>query len=67
MDRDKNNDRVDKSYRVLTLREGNTYVDHSAYLKAQYKEMEAMGKDGSDEFIIPAYSYMSIFFCLGNS
>lgn len=56
MDRDKNNDRVDKSYRVLTLREGNTYVDHSAYLKAQYKEMEAMGKDGSDEFIIPAYN-----------
>lgn len=56
MDRDKNNDRVDKSYRVLTLREGNSFTDYKDYLLSQYKEMESIGKDGSDEFVIPAYN-----------
>ncbi len=56
MDRDKNMDRIDKSYRVLTMRQGNEFTSYSDYLKSQYKEMEAQGKEGSDEFIIPAYN-----------
>lgn len=56
MDRDKNMDRVDKSYRVFTLREGNTFDDYHAYLKSQYEELVKQGKSASDEFVIPAYN-----------
>lgn len=56
MDRDKNMDRVDKSYRVLTLREGNSFTDYREYLEGQYIDLVKEGKDGSDEFITPAYN-----------
>lgn len=56
MDRDKNMDRVDRSYRVLTLREGNCFTDCQQYLEDQYRTLVAEGKEGSDEFIVPAFN-----------
>lgn len=56
MDRDKNMDRVDVSYRVLTLREGNSFTDYRSYLKEQYEEAASKNQEGSDEFIYPAYN-----------
>lgn len=56
MDRDKNMDRVDISYRVLTERVGRSFTSYRDYLKEQYKELPTTGKDPSDEFIIPAYN-----------
>ena len=56
MDRDKNMDRIDKSYRVLTMHEGNTFTDYHEYLKSQYEELVKEGKSASDEFVMPGYN-----------
>ena len=56
MDRDKNMDRVDKSYRVMTMREGNKFTDPIEYVKSQYASLPESGKEPSDEFVIPAYN-----------
>ena len=56
MDRDKNMDRVDVSYRTLVLREGNSFEDFHEYLNAQYESLVKEGKSASDEFIFPAYN-----------
>ncbi len=55
MDRDKNMDRVDKAYRVMTLREGNSFTDFNAYLKSEYERLIKAGESASDEFVAPAY------------
>ncbi len=56
MDRDKNMDRIDLSYRVLTERVGRSFNDYHDYLQEQYRELPTTGKEASDEFIIPAYN-----------
>lgn len=55
MDRDKNFDRIDVSYRVLVDHDGNSFDDYHQYLKDQYNYLPTIGKEASDEFIIPAY------------
>jgi 2,3-bisphosphoglycerate-independent phosphoglycerate mutase len=55
MDRDKNLDRVDKDYRVLTMREGNSFTDYHEYIQSEYKRMLANGTSASDEFVLPAF------------
>ena len=55
MDRDKNLDRIDVSYRVLVDHDGNSYEDYHKYLLDQYDYLPTTGKEASDEFIIPAY------------
>jgi 2,3-bisphosphoglycerate-independent phosphoglycerate mutase len=55
MDRDKNMLRVDKAYRVFTLREGNSFTDWHKYLQDEYARLLAAGQSASDEFITPAY------------
>ena len=56
MDRDKNMDRIDVSYRMLVDREGASFEDYREYLKSQYEYLPTTGKEPSDEFIIPAYN-----------
>ena len=56
MDRDKNLDRVDVSYRVMVDHDGPSFTDHQQYFKDQYKFLPTMGMDGSDEFVIPHFN-----------
>ncbi len=56
MDRDKNMDRIDVAYRMLVDHEGNHFSSYSQYLKDQYELLPTMGKEASDEFVIPAYN-----------
>ena len=56
MDRDKNFDRNDKSYRVMVDHDGASFTDYKQYFKDQYAYLPTTGKDASDEFIIPAYN-----------
>lgn len=56
MDRDKNMDRVDKAYRVMTERVGNSFKDPLKYFDEQYDVLEKEGKERSDEFLMPAYN-----------
>ena len=56
MDRDKNMDRVDVSYKVLVDQIGNSFEDYHKYFKDQYEYLPTTGKDPSDEFIVPAYN-----------
>ncbi len=58
MDRDKNMDRIDVCYQMLVNRQGNHFSSYSQYLKDQYVRLIEMGKEASDEFIIPAYNDM---------
>jgi len=55
MDRDKNMNRVDKAYRVFTLREGPSFTDYNAYLNSEYDRLTKAGESASDEFVVPAY------------
>ena len=54
MDRDKNMDRVDVSYKAMVDRIGNTFESYKDYFKQQYEYLPTTGKEPSDEFIIPA-------------
>ena len=56
MDRDKNMDRVDVSYKAMVDRIGNTFESYKDYFKQQYEYLPTTGKEPSDEFIIPAYN-----------
>ncbi len=56
MDRDKNMDRIDLSYKVLTERKGNSFSDPLKYFDEQYDFLEKSGKERSDEFIVPGYN-----------
>lgn len=55
MDRDKNMLRVDKAYRVFTLREGPSFTDYHAYLASEYARLAKAGESASDEFVAPAF------------
>ncbi|MDR1697903.1 MAG: 2,3-bisphosphoglycerate-independent phosphoglycerate mutase, partial [Erysipelotrichaceae bacterium] len=56
MDRDKNLDRVDLSYRLMVDHDGPSYEDLDAFFPEIYQKLIASGKDPSDEFIIPHYN-----------
>jgi len=56
MDRDKNMDRVDVAYRLMVDHDGPSFTDYKQFFKDQYKELPKLGKDASDEFIIPHYN-----------
>ena len=56
MDRDKNNNRVDVSYRVLTDLDGISFNDYHDYFTSQYASRVEKNLDASDEFLIPAYN-----------
>ena len=56
MDRDKNMDRVDVAYRCMVDHDGPSFTDYHEFFKSQYEELPKMGKDPSDEFLIPHYN-----------
>ncbi len=56
MDRDKNLDRVDVAYRTMVDHEGPSFTDYKEYFKHQYATLPSLGKDASDEFLIPHYN-----------
>ena len=56
MDRDKNLDRVDISYRLMVDHDGPSFTDHQQYFKDQYAYLPTMGMDASDEFVIPHFN-----------
>lgn len=56
MDRDKNLDRNDVSYRVMVDHDGPSFEDYEQFFKDQYAYLPTTGKDPSDEFIIPHYN-----------
>lgn len=56
MDRDKNLDRVDVAYKVMVDHEGESFTDYREFFKEQYKVLPTLGKDPSDEFIIPHFN-----------
>lgn len=55
MDRDKNLDRNDISYRLMVDHDGLSFKDFKQFFKDQYAYLPTTGKDPSDEFIIPHY------------
>jgi len=56
MDRDKNMDRVDVAYRCMVDHDGPSFTDYKEFFKQQYIELPKMGKEASDEFLIPHYN-----------
>ncbi len=56
MDRDKNMDRVDVHYRLMVDHDGPSFVDYHDFFKQQYAHLPNIGKDASDEFLIPHYN-----------
>lgn len=56
MDRDKNMNRVDVSYRILTALDGLSFDDYHQYFNSQYQERIDKNLDPSDEFLIPAFN-----------
>ena len=56
MDRDKNMDRVDVAYRCMVDHDGPSFTDYHEFFKSQYEELPKMGKDPSDEFLIPHFN-----------
>ncbi len=56
MDRDKNLDRVDVAYRLIVDHDGPSFTDYKAYFKQQYATLPSLGKDASDEFLIPHFN-----------
>jgi 2,3-bisphosphoglycerate-independent phosphoglycerate mutase len=56
MDRDKNLNRTDLAYKVITELKGPSFTDGIEYLKSEYARLESEGKSGSDEFVLPAYN-----------
>lgn len=56
MDRDKNLDRNDVSYRVMVDHDGPSFTDYQAFFKEQYEYLPTIGRESSDEFIIPHFN-----------
>ena len=56
MDRDKNMDRVDIAYRVMVDHDGPSFKDYRQYFLDQYAYLPTIGRDPSDEFLIPSYN-----------
>lgn len=53
MDRDNRWERVEKAYAAMVYGEGNKNSDPVAAVRASYKEIDAEGKNITDEFVIP--------------
>lgn len=56
MDRDKNMDRVDVAYRCMIDHDSGSFSDYKEFFKEQYAYLPTIGKDASDEFIIPHFN-----------
>lgn len=56
MDRDKNLDRVDVSYRVIVDQDGPSFDNYQKYFIDQYETLPNVGLDPSDEFVMPHYN-----------
>ena len=56
MDRDKNMDRVDVHYRCMVDHDGPSFEDYHEFFKQQYEDLPTIGRDPSDEFLIPHYN-----------
>lgn len=56
MDRDKNMDRVDVCYKCMVDHEAESFSDFKKFFKEQYEYLPTIGKEASDEFIIPHYN-----------
>ena len=56
MDRDKNMDRVDVAYRCMVDHDGPSFKDYKKFFKNQYEYLPTIGKDPSDEFLIPHFN-----------
>lgn len=56
MDRDKNMDRVDVAYRCMVDHDAEGFDDYHEFFKEQYKYLPTIGKEASDEFLIPHFN-----------
>jgi len=56
MDRDKNMDRVDVHYRLMVDHDGPSFTDYRKFFKDQYEYLPTIGKEASDEFLIPHFN-----------
>ena len=56
MDRDKNYDRVYKSYQTMVDLKGNSFDSPIEYVESEYLRLKQDGWDSSDEFVMPAYN-----------
>src|SRR5574344_217512 len=56
MDRDKNMDRVDVHYRLMVDHDGPSFTDYKKFFIDQYAYLPTIGKEPSDEFLIPTYN-----------
>ena len=56
MDRDKNMDRVDVAYRCMVDHDAPSFDDYHKFFKDQYEYLPTIGKDASDEFLIPHFN-----------
>jgi 2,3-bisphosphoglycerate-independent phosphoglycerate mutase len=56
MDRDKNLDRNDVSYRLMIDHDGPSFTNYEDFFKEQYEYLPTIGRESSDEFIIPHFN-----------
>lgn len=56
MDRDKNMDRVDVHYRCMVDHDAPSFDDYHEFFKTQYETLPTMGREASDEFLIPHFN-----------
>ncbi len=56
MDRDKNMDRVDIHYRCMVDHDAPSFTDYKKFFKDQYAYLPTIGREASDEFLIPHYN-----------
>ena len=56
MDRDKNYDRVYKSYQTMVDLKGNSFDSPIEDVESEYLRLKQDGWDSSDEFVMPAYN-----------
>ncbi len=56
MDRDKNLNRNDVSYKVMVDHDGESFSSTQQFFIEQYKELKEKGMDASDEFLTPAFN-----------
>ena len=56
MDRDKNMDRVDVHYRCMVDHDAPSFTDYKQFFKDQYAYLPTIGKEASDEFLIPHFN-----------
>ena len=53
MDRDNRWERVEKAYAAMVYGEGNKNADAEAAVRASYEQIDAEGKNITDEFVVP--------------